>query len=84
MEIKHEIKKKRKYVIAVISSPIMYLYKRPGVYEYCFYKNIEKATKTIDRFDAEILLKEYYQVTQDHKLEMVIIPLDVTYELIEE
>ena len=86
MEIKHLEKKKRKYIIGALSSPTMFLYKKPGEYKYQFVKNIEKATKTLDRFDAEILLKEYYQATGDNPsiFEMVVVPVDITYELIEE
>ena len=84
MEKKHTVKKIRKYVIATLSSPTLYLYKKPGEYNYSFSRNIETATKTLDCFDAEILLKEYFEATNDRDIEMVVLPLDVTFELIEE
>ena len=84
MNTKFLEKRVRKYVIAALTSPTAYLYKKPGEYEYKFFKNIEKATKFLERFDAEIFLKEYYEATGDDNLELIVIPVDVSYELIKE
>lgn len=84
METKFLEKKIRKFIIAALSSPTTYLYKKPGEYEYKFFKNIERATKFLERFDAEIFLKEYYEATGDDDLELIVIPVDISYELIKE
>lgn len=83
-EIKHVEKKIRKYVIITVSHPFAYLYKKPAHQEYYFFNNIEKATKFLNKKDAEETIFMYYRFTNDTKLDLVVVPIDITYELIEE
>lgn len=80
----HTIREVIKFVIATLSSPTTFLYKKPGELEFKFMKNIEKATKTMDREDAEYMIKQYHHVTGDDEFELVVLPLHVKYSLIEE
>lgn len=84
METKHLEKRIRKYVIAALSSPTMYLYKKPGTQEYKFFKDIEKSIKFIDKEDAEDTIRMYQKNVGDVELELVILPLEIDYYLIEE
>ena len=72
-----------KFVIATLSSPTMYLYKKPGEYEYKFYKSISRAIFTVEREVAQMLLDEYKQVTGDD-IELVVLPVEIEYELVNE
>lgn len=80
----HTIKTIVKFVIATLSSPTTYLYKKPGELEFKFMKDVEKSTKTMKREDAEYLIKQYYHVTQDYDFELVVLPLVIEYSLVEE
>ena len=75
--------KEIKFIIATVSSPTMYLYKQPGEYKYCFYKRINKALYTEDRSIAQMLLDEYKYVTNDD-IELVVIPVQISYDLVKE
>lgn len=75
--------KEVKFVIATLSSPTMYLYKKPGEYKYKFFKSVNKALFTTDRNIAQMLLNEYQQVTGDD-IELVVIPVVISYNLIDE
>ena len=83
-EIKHLEKKIRKYIIITVSHPFTYMYKKPACQEYTFFKDIEKATKFLNRKDADETILMYYRFTNDTELDLVVIPVDITYELIEE
>lgn len=84
MEIKHEEKKIRKYIIATVTDPVTFLYKRPGKPEYNFFKDVEKSIKFVSRQDAQDTINMYKWHTSDNELDLVVIPVDITYELIEE
>lgn len=81
---KHTIKRIIKFVIATLSSPTTYLYKKPGELEFKFMKDIEKATKTMNREDADYIVKQYHYSTGDDRFELVVLPLLTEYSLIEE
>lgn len=81
---KHKIKSIVKFIIATLSSPTMYLYKKPGEIEYTFVKDVEKATKTMHREDAEYIAHQYPYYTGDKEMELVVLPLLTEYSLIEE
>ena len=71
-----------KYVIATLDNPTMYLrYLLDG--KYCFVDNIEAATKTLNRKLANDLKNYYYSDTNDD-IDLVIVPIKITYELVEE
>lgn len=76
-------KKIRKYVIATLDNPTLYLKKTPTKNEYCFVEDIEAATKTLKQAMGEQILKYYYYDT-GLNTELVVVPIDITYEIIEE
>ncbi len=80
--IRHLEKKTRVYVVADPESG-QYLYKKPGYTQYHFVKDIAKSTKTEDRSMALFLIQCYKDDTRDN-LDLVVIPLEITYELINE
>jgi hypothetical protein len=84
METRHLEKKIRKYVIATISSPTMYLYKKPATQEYHFFKDVEKSIKFLYREDAEETIKMYKRFTMDTELDLVVLPVEIEYYLVQE
>ena len=84
MKDKKYIEKKiRKYVIATFDQPTQYLYKIPGKSEYLFVEDIEAATKTLNSNIAE-QVKQYYYSDTNVNIDLVVLPIDITYELVEE
>ena len=79
---KHIEKKVRVYIVADPESG-QYLYKKPGYEQYKFVRDIAKSTKTEDRSMAQFLIECYHSDTQDF-IDLVVIPLEITYELINE
>lgn len=77
------IKNDRKYVIATLGQPTMYLHSlRYGNYE--FVDNISICSKTLSRKLANIIINNYYHDTGNIDIELVAIPLEITYSLVEE
>ena len=76
-------KKMRKYVIATLGNPTQYLKKTPAKKEYFFTKDIEIATKASNKkIMQDVLNYYYYDIGLNIKL--VVVPIDITYELIDE
>lgn len=75
-------KKIRKYVIATLDNPTLYLKKIPAKKEYYFVEDIEIATKTLKKSLMDQILKYYYLDT-GLNIELVVIPVDITYEIVE-
>lgn len=80
---KYMEKKIRKYVIATFGSPTLYLKKTPSKKEYMFSEDIELATKSMSQNIAE-QIKSYYYVDTGSNIELVVLPVEITYELIDE
>ena len=76
-------KKITKYVIATLDNPTLYLKKIYQQKKYVFSEDIEYATKTMSRDVAKIILDYYYSDTGDD-IELVIVPVEITYSLINE
>lgn len=76
-------KKIRKYVIATLDNPTLYLKKTPAKNEYFFVEDIEVATKTINRNLAHSILNYYYSDTGMNN-ELIVIPIEITYEIIDD
>ncbi len=76
-------KKVRKYVLATLDQPTLYLLKHPFQKEYLFTDDIEAATKTI-KMDVAQYVRNFYYMDTGAKIDLVIIPIDITYELIDE
>ena len=75
-------KKIRKYVIANMDG--RYLKRSVEKNGYCFVEDIEVATKTINYKTMEDVIKYFYHDTGMTDLALVIIPIEITYELIDE
>ena len=76
-------KKIVKYVIATLDNPTFYLHKTLQKKEYTFTDDIESATKAANKKVAEII-KEYYKMDTGDTSNLVIIPVEVSYCLINE
>ena len=76
-------KKVTKYVIATLGNPTMYIKKVYQQKRYVFTDDIEYATKTMSKDVAQIILDYYYSDTGDN-MDLVIIPVEITYSLINE
>lgn len=76
-------KKDRKYVIATITKPTMYLKKELGKCEYSFVEDISIATKAMKEIVMEQVLN-YFRIDTGLDTDLIIVPIDITYEIIEE
>lgn len=76
-------KKIKKYIIATLGNPTLYLKKIPSKKEYIFSEDIEYATKAMSKNVAE-QIKKYYYIDTGSDIELVVLPVDITYELIDE
>lgn len=74
-------KKLTKYVIATMDGK--YLKKTPAKNEYVFVDDIELATKAMTRKMINMILEYYYNDTEVN-IELVVIPVNITYELVNE
>lgn len=74
-------KKITKYVIATIDGK--YLKKTPAKKEYYFVDDIEVATKAMTRKMIKTIL-DYYYMDTGLNIELVIVPVNITYELVDE
>ena len=75
-------KKIRKYVVATIDGK--YLKKNVLKGKYSFIDDIEVATKTLNYETMKDVLRYFYYDTNMNDLELIILPIDITYELINE
>lgn len=76
-------KKIKKYVVANADTG-EYLNVELRNKKYYFVDDIERATKAADYDVAEIIMNRYYSDNKDVEHNMVIIPVLITYELLEE
>lgn len=76
-------KKTKKYVIATLDNPTLYLKKILAKKEYYFVEDIEVATKTMSKKLANSILQYYYSDT-GLDTELVVIPIEITYEIIDD
>ena len=74
--------KVRKYVIATLTSPTYYLSKNILSGKYSFVP-VSGATKCNTLNMAQNMLSYYYSDTKDN-IELVVVPVDITYELVYE
>ena len=75
-------KKITKYVIATLDNPTLYLKKVPGELKYGFVEDIELATKALSSSVMKEILKYFYLDT-GVKIELVVVPVEITYEIID-
>jgi hypothetical protein len=76
-------KKARKYVIASLGNPTLYLKKTAGKSEYSFVEDIEIATKALKESVMNQVLRYYYLDT-GLDTELVVVPIEITYEIIDD
>jgi len=76
-------KETKKYVIATLGNPTLYLRKTPAKNEYCFVEDIEQATKTVSKNVMKQILRYFYYDT-GVDTELVVVPIKITYKIIEE
>ena len=81
--IKHLEKEIRKYVIATLDNPTLYLKKAPGENNYLFVKDIEIATKGMSKHMINQIM-DYYYMDTGADIPLVVIPVEITYKIIEE
>jgi hypothetical protein len=73
----------KKYVIATLSSPTLYL-KSLHFGRYCFLEDIEGATKFLSKKLANKMVSYYATDTGASDVELVVVPVEITYNLIKE
>lgn len=71
-----------RYVIATLDNPTAYLiFKDENI---TFTKQISRATKTAGRNVANAIKSEFYAYTGRTDIELVVLPIRITYEIIKE
>ena len=71
-----------RYVIATTGSPTKYLVFKDD--RISFTKHISSATKTAGRITANTIKNEFYAFTGRNDIELVVIPIKISYELLRE
>lgn len=71
-----------RYVIATLETPTRYLIFKDN--NISFTKHISRATKTGGLNTARSIREEFYAYTKANNIELVILPLRITYELIKD
>ena len=71
-----------RYVIATLDNPTTYLiFKDENI---TFTKQISRATKTASRNIANTIKNEFYAYTGRTDIELVVLPIRISYEIIKE
>lgn len=77
---RYKEKELKKYVIADLSQPTNYL-RSLGNARYCFVDNIVTATKFVNKNIANEIFNE---CMTNFNMDLVVVPISITYEIIEE
>lgn len=71
-----------RYVIATLDNPTTYLiFKDENI---TFTRQISRATKTAGRNTANAIKNEFYAYTGRTDIELVVLPIKITYEIVRE
>lgn len=71
-----------RYAIATLENPTTYLvFKDDNI---SFTKHISKATKTAGKSTAQTIKNDFYTYTGRTDIELIILPIKISYELIRE
>lgn len=71
-----------RYVIATLDNPTTYLiFKDENI---TFTKQISRATKTAGKTTANTIKNEFYAYTGRNDIELVVLPIRISYEIIKE
>ena len=71
-----------RYVIATLNNPTTYLVFKDG--NISFTKQISRATKTASKTTANSIKKEFYAYTGRTDIDLVILPVKISYEIVNE
>lgn len=71
-----------RYVIATLDSPTTYLIFKDN--NITFAKQISRATKTASKTTANAIKNEFYAYTGRTDIELVVLPVKISYEIIKE
>lgn len=71
-----------RYVIATLDSPTTYLIFRDE--NITFTRQISRATKTAGRNTANTIKNEFYAYTGRTDIELVVLPIKISYEIVNE
>ena len=71
-----------RYVVATLGNPTTYLIFKDG--NITFTKQISRATKTAGKATANSIKNEFYAYTNREDIELVVLPIRISYELIKE
>ena len=71
-----------RYVIATLDNPTQYLVFRDD--NITFTKHITNATKTAGKATAQTIKNDFYAYTGRTDIELIILPLKISYELMRE
>jgi hypothetical protein len=77
---RYKEKEVKKYVIADLSLPTNYLFSLRGA-KYCFIDNIATCTKFVSRKVAQEICNE---CIRNFGIDLVVVPIVITYEIVEE
>ena len=78
------VKRKKKYIIATLNSPTTYLKSLGQEEGFVFTDNIECASKTLSKEVANYLINCFYQENNNIEIELVVLPIYISYEIINE
>ena len=71
-----------RYVIATLDNPTTYLiFKDDNI---TFTKQMYRATKTVGRATANTIKNEFYAYTGRNDIELVVLPIRISYEIVKE
>ena len=71
-----------RYVVATLSNPTTYLIFKDN--NITFTNQISRATKTAGRTTANAIKNEFYAYTGRTDIELVVLPIKISYEIIKE
>ena len=71
-----------RFVIATLETPMRYLVFKDN--NITFTKHIAKSTKSVSRNTARTIRDEFYAYTGMTDIELVILPVKISYEIIQE
>jgi hypothetical protein len=71
-----------RFVIATLESPTRYLIFKDN--NITFTNNISRCTKSVSRNTARTIREEFYAYTGMTDIELVILPIQISYEIIQE
>lgn len=71
-----------RYVVATLENPTTYLIFKDG--NITFTKQISRATKTAGKTTANSIKNEFYAYTNREDIELVVLPIRISYELLKE